>query len=422
MKGDSTKMKNKRASRKNHHIAAKLLCLLIALVLWIYVMDSENPDWEETFEDVPITLVNTDDIEIDNGLTIYSGYSNTVDITVRGRKNEISDITADDFTVTADVKSIEAVGEYTLPVTVSLEKDAVIASQSVDSVTVLVDKKETVTLDIKTRYSDLIIESDYSLGEPDVSVDSITVTGPSRYLSDIDYAEIAIPDLGRVTSSLTVYAKVNLIDKDGGIVTNPFVTMTHTEVSVTVPVYAYKEVPLSVQYKYGYFNSENSFVTMSAESVYVKGDAALVNALDSITVTTIDEKKVDDDETISVKLVMPDGVENLSGIEFVDVTVSNIGTTTRQMMLPIDYLVVENPNGAIYSIDDNFISVILRGSDAELYELPYLSVTPKLDLSLYDESTVGTVTVPITIEINSEYIIYELGEYSVEVVFGENAE
>lgn len=415
-------MKNKIETRKNHHIAAKLVCLLIAIVLWIYVMDSENPDWEETFENIPITLINTDDIEIDNGLTIYSGYSNTINITVRGRKNEISGITAEDFNVTADVKSIKSVGEYTLPVAVTIDKDAAIVSRSVESVTVLVDKKETRTLDVKTKYGELIIESEYSLGDPELSVETITVTGPSRYLSDIDYAEATIPDLGRVTSSLTVYANVKLIDKDGSVVTNPFVSTTHTEISVKVPVYAYKEVPLSVKYKYGYFNDENSSVTLSQNSVYVKGDAALVTSLDTIVVTTIDEKKVDDDETISVKLTMPDGIENLSGVEFVDVTVSNIGTTTRKMMLPIDYLEVENPNNAVYSIDDKFISVILRGANAELYELPYLSVTPKLDLSLYDESTSGTVTVPVTIEINSENIIYEIGTYSLEVKFGEKKE
>lgn len=415
-------MKNKTETRKNHHIAAKLVCLLIAIVLWIYVMDSENPDWEETFENIPITLINTDDIEIDNGLTIYSGYSNTINITVRGRKNEISGITAEDFNVTADVKSIKSVGEYTLPVVITIDKDAAIVSRSVESVTVLVDKKETRTLDVKTKYGELIIESEYSLGDPELSVETITVTGPSRYLSDIDYAEATIPDLGRVTSSLTVYANVKLIDKDGSVVTNPFVSTTHTEISVKVPVYAYKEVPLSVKYKYGYFNDENSSVTLSQNSVYVKGDAALVTSLDTIVVTTIDEKKVDDDETISVKLTMPDGIENLSGVEFVDVTVSNIGTTTRKMMLPIDYLEVENPNNAVYSIDDKFISVILRGANAELYELPYLSVTPKLDLSLYDESTSGTVTVPVTIEINSENIIYEIGTYSLEVKFGEKKE
>ncbi len=415
-------MKEQRANLKKHNIVAKILCLLLALILWIYVMDSENPDWEETFEDVPVALVNTDDIEIDNGLTIYSGYSNTVDITVRGRKNDVSGLTADDIKVTADVKEIDSVGEYTLPIIITLEKDAEIVSQSVTDVTVLVDKKETRTLDIKTRYSDLVIGTDYALGDPDVSVDTITVTGPSRYLADIDYAEVTIPDLGRVTSSLTVYADVNLIDKDGGVVTNPFVTKTHTEVKVTIPVYAYKEVPLSVQYKYGYFNSENSSVTMSVSSVYVKGDAAVINALDTIIVTTIDEKKLDDDETMSVKLIMPEGVENLSEVEFVDITVSNIGTTTRQMMLPIDYLDIVNPNGVDYEINDKYITVILRGDSSELYALPYLSVTPKLDLSSYDGSTVGTVAVPVTIEINSEYIIYELGEYSLDVVFGAPAE
>ncbi len=417
-------MKKKTETRKNYHIAAKLVCLLIAIVLWIYVMDSENPDWEETFSGIPITLINTDDIEIDNGLTIYSGYSNTIDITVRGRKNEISQITAEDFTVTADVKSIESVGEYTLAVDVSTDKDATIVYRSVESVTVLVDKKETRTLEVKTKYGELIIESEYSLGDPELSIETITVTGPSRYLSDIDYAEAVIPDLGRVTSSLTVYANINLIDKDGSVVTNPYVSATNTEVSVKIPVYAYKEVPLSVNCKYGYFNNENSSITLSVNSVYVKGDAALVSDLDTIVVTTIDEKKVDDDETITVKLTMPDGIENLSGVEFVDVTVANIGTMTRQFMIQTENIEIENPNGAIYTIDDKYLSVILRGSTKELYnnELQRSNIVARIDLSVYDESTVGTITVPVAIEINSEYIIYEVGTYSIEVEFGAKAE
>ncbi len=411
-------MNKKTVSLKGHNAVAKIVCLLLALVLWIYVMDAENPDWEETFEDIPVSLINTDEIEIDSGLTIYSGYSNTVDITVRGRKNALSELTADDFAVTADVQSISSVGEYTLPVDIKLEKDVEIVSQSASEVTVLVDKKETVTLDVKTKFNDLILESGYSIGDPEVSVDSITVTGPSRYLTDIQYAEVSIPDLGRVTSSLTVYANVNLIDKDGGVVTNPFVTMTHTELSVTVPVFARKEVPLAVDYKYGYFNENNCSVVMSAASVYVKGDAAAVNALDKIIVTTIDEKKVKDGETVTVKLAMLEGIENLSNLEFVDVTVSHLNTTTRQMMLTTDMLKVENPNGVLYEIDDNYIPIILRGPNTELYSLSYTNVVPKIDFSQYDSSTKGTIAVPITVTVNSEYIIYEVGEYYIEVEFG----
>ncbi len=400
-------------------IIPKAVCVLLALILWLYVMDTVNPDWEETFEDVPITLINTEEIEIDSGLTIYKGYSNTVDITVRGRKTEIEKYSANDFIVTADVISITEAKEYLLPITVDVPGELELIAQSVTEVDVFADKKESVPVPVKTKFTDLIIGSSYSLGEPTVSVSTITVTGPSRYLTDIEYAEVTIPDLGRVSGSLTVYANVNLIDSDGAVVTSPFVSMSQTEISVTIPVYAYKDVPLSVAYKYGYFNDENVAVSLSEQSVYVKGDAAIVDALESIVVTTIDEKKVDDNESFSVAVLMPDGIENLSGTDFVDVTVTHIGTTTRMMMLPVDYLVINNPNNVDYVVKDKYIAVTLRGENAALYSLAYLSVVPHIDLTSYTEEQSGIFTVPVKIEIaSSQGGIYELGEYSVEVELG----
>lgn len=415
---NSNETKNNK-KRRVPAIIPKAVCVLLALILWLYVMDTVNPDWEQTFEDVPITLVSTEEIEIDNGLTIYKGYSNTVDITVRGRKTEIAQYSVDDFTVTADVISITEAGEYTLPITVEVPGELELITQSVAEVDVFVDKKASVTVPVKTKFTDLIISSEYSLGDPTVSVSSITATGPSRYLTDIEYAEVSIPDLGRVSGSLTVYANVNLIDKDGAVVTSPFVSMSQTEVSVTIPVFAYKDVPLSVAYKYGYLNDTNSSVSLSEQTVYVKGDAAIVDALESIVVTTIDEKKVDDNETFSVAVIMPDGIENLSGTDFVDVTITHIGTTTRMMMLPADYLVINNPNGVNYVVKDKYIAVTLRGENSALYSLAYLSVVPHIDLSSYSTEQSGTFTVPVKIEISSSNGgIYELGEYSIEIELG----
>ncbi len=403
---------------KRYDLVPKIICVIFALFLWIYVMDTENPNWEETFENVPVSLINTDELEIDNGLTIYNGYSTTVDITVRGRRNEVMNITADDFTVTADVIEITEPGAYTLPITVKAPGDIEVVSKSQTSVIVNVDKKETIVVPVKAKYNELILTEFYSLGDADVSVDEITVTGPSRYLANIEYAQVSLPDLGRVTSSLTVYASVTLIDNEGGEVTNPFVSMSRTEVSVTIPVYKESDIPLKVAYKYGYYNSENSVVTLSVDSVHVKGDAAVVDSLDAIVITTIDEKKYDDGETITVPIIMPSGVENRSGEEFVNVTVSGIGVTTRMMMLPIDYLRIQNPNGVTYFIDDNYIAVTLRGEISHLYNLAYTSIVPKLDLTSYTTEHSGTFVVPVTFEIDSPEIIYELGEYSLEVVIG----
>lgn len=404
-----------RSEKKSHNIVPKLTCLLLAFILWLYVMDTENPDWEETYKSIPVSLINTDEIEIDNGLTIYSGYMNSVDITLRGRKTEISDVEADDISITADVIEIKEAGEYTLPIYVSVSGDVEVVYQSKETITVFVDKKETITVPVKTKYTDLVLSSEYSLGEPALSVETIKVTGPSRYLEDIDHAQLTVPELGRVTGSLTVYGDISLIDKDGGEVSNPYVTMTQTEASVTIPVYAKKEVPLRVAYKFGYFNEENSSVTLSTESIYVKGDAALISALESITVATIDEKSVEDDETITVPLVMPEGVENLSGEEFVDITIANVGTTTRMMMISTEFIKIQNPNDVQYSVKDNYVSVILRGTSDALYSLSYSSVNLKLDLSSYTTEHTGVFTVPISVEITSDKNIYELGDYSIEI-------
>ena len=42
------------------NLAAKILCFLVALVLWGYVMNEQNPSIEGTFT-VPLTITNAPD-------------------------------------------------------------------------------------------------------------------------------------------------------------------------------------------------------------------------------------------------------------------------------------------------------------------------------------------------------------------------
>lgn len=409
---------------KHHDFIAKIICLLLALVLWIYVMEVENPDWEETIEGVPVNLINTDEIEIDHNLTIYGGYSNTVDITLRGRRNQISGITADDITATADVSEIEKAGEYTLPISVSLPRDAKIVESSVETVTVLVDKREQTTVDVVPRYSGLIIEDGYILGDPILSVSTVTVTGPSRYLSAIDHAEVALPDLGRVTSSLQAYGDVTLIDSDGGVVSNPFVTVSNSVVNVQIPVYAFKAVPLKVDFLYGFFNDDNTTITLDHDMINVRGDAEVISGLDSIVVATIDEKLYSKEDTsIKVKLALPDGVENTDGIDEVSISIKHLGTETRSIVLPIGEENVINPNGVQFTLQVSSLLLTLRGDPGELYQVSAANVTPEIDLSVYTTDQSGRFSIPVTLKFTATETVYEIGQYSVDVILnGETAE
>lgn len=406
---------------KNRDIAAKIVCLLFALILWIYVMDVENPEWEAVVEGVPVELINTDEIMLDHDLTIYGGYSDTVDITLRGRKNQISGITAEDIKARVDVSEISEAGEYPLPIKVNVPSDAEIVTSSIDTVTVLVDRRDRITLDVKPRYSKLQIDQTYTLGDPILSVASVTVTGPSRYLSNIDHAEALIPELGQITGSTTVYSSISLIDRDGATVTNPYVSVSNSEVIINIPVYAKKTVPITVSYKWGRYNDENVEVTLDRETLAVRGEASVIDKLDSIVLTPIDEKSIFEDEMSYDEIIeLPEGVENLEGIEKVTVTVKNKRTMTRTLIIPTNAINVNNPEGVLYTFSQDSLTITLRGDPSELYLVSYENVTATIDLAAYKTDQSVTAKIPVTFEFNSTSTVYELGEYSVDVTIGGN--
>ena len=88
------------------NVAVKILCVFAAFCLWIYVMTVESPEYEQTFGNVTVELINTDSLVSDSGLMLYSGYGNMVGVTVSGKKSIVSKLSDSDIVVTADVGKI----------------------------------------------------------------------------------------------------------------------------------------------------------------------------------------------------------------------------------------------------------------------------------------------------------------------------
>ena len=109
-------MKNKEFStRRPQHIVAKIVCLLLAVVLWLYVMYAEAPTYEETFEDVIVTVKATEGSpwQIDDP---------RLSIRVRGTKMELSTYSSEDIVAYIlpsdhpDSEPLDTLGFYDFPV------------------------------------------------------------------------------------------------------------------------------------------------------------------------------------------------------------------------------------------------------------------------------------------------------------------
>jgi YbbR domain-containing protein len=315
------------------------------------------------------------------------------------------------ITANADVGDIEIAGRYTRPITVSLPDGVTLTDKSVTSISVYMDNTMTKTVPVKASIKSYMIDNGYELGSATPNITEIKVDGPSAVLDKITAAQVSL-ELGHITNSVTVTDTLSLVDTDGNIVTNPYVKMQTTDVEVTVPVYITKEIPLEVGYKYGYFNDNTVKVTISPQSLRIKGDPVLLNSINRI-ILPLDEKKIITD-TVSQAISLPEGVINVYGTDTAKIYIKHIGTGIKDIVVN-DFSVI-NPNGLAYELLDDFITVKVRGPSAYL---PYISdsdIKATLDLSGFSNVS-GTTSVAVTIEMGGIYkdSVYEIGEYITTV-------
>lgn len=89
-------------------LVIKIVSILTAILIWFVVLDSENPFEERTLA-VPLTS-NVDVLQSNNFQVVGTQIPSSVDVKIKGRREKISSVTANDFKVTIDFSEVTASG------------------------------------------------------------------------------------------------------------------------------------------------------------------------------------------------------------------------------------------------------------------------------------------------------------------------
>lgn len=54
-------------------VTARIFCVLAAIVLWLYVMSIDSPDWEQTFTGVLVNIENETQLVDNYNMSVISG-------------------------------------------------------------------------------------------------------------------------------------------------------------------------------------------------------------------------------------------------------------------------------------------------------------------------------------------------------------
>lgn len=396
-------------------IAARILCALAAVMLWLYVTSIDSPDHERTFTGVLVSIENEAQLLDRESMSVISGYDNTVSVTVRGKKSDIDKYASSDISAFVDLSGITASGRHALEVVAAPPAGLTAIEVTPNTVSVYTDQvaSKMVPVDVNLHYT---MESTYGLGVPEKNIEQVKVTGPAGVLETIAFARAEL-ELGHVTSSMTQRVPLTLIGDDGNPVTNPYIRSDATDVLVNIPVYMYKDIPVTVDFKYGYLNESNAKVTIEPSTLTVRGDPKVLANFNTYQALVIDETKITGDYSQVARLTLPEGVTNVDRIENVTVSLAHVGTETRTLSMISSRINVEVPEEKGYEFLESVFTFTIRGPEDIVGNFRQSHMSATVDLSAYRD-VVGIVTVPVTVTpLSSSYAdrVYAVGTYHIQV-------
>ncbi|MBQ7170998.1 MAG: hypothetical protein IJR89_01835 [Clostridia bacterium] len=390
------------------NVVAFVVCLVIAVSAWLYVMQTESPEYEETFTRVAVEIENASRLSQTNSLSVIGGWNAEVEVKVKGKKSDIVKYTAEDLFASVDVGSITSSGVHALDVSVRLPDRLSFVSCYPSSIQVEVDYVETKTVRVEPKIVSASYGTERELGDPVASPAEITVSGPSAVLETVASARVSL-SLGELTGSVVAVDTVTLVDAEGEPVENPYLTLSSGSVSVTVPVYEKKTVPLKVDYKYGYFNNLYCRVTIEPASVTLKGERSALDAVDYILLDTLDEKQITSDITRSIAISVPKKTTLVDDVTSATVTVENINTSQKTVTVT-DIKKI----GSGYELVTKELPILLRGPATVMEKIEAKDVTVTVDLTKLTGTGDSEIRVEANVTVASSFV-YELGTYYVNV-------
>ena len=159
----------------------KILSVIFAFILWLVVVNIDDPDVKGIISGIPITIINEEKITEQNQI-YYIEYplNQTGSVMVSGARSIVDKLKPSDIKATVDFSDISSVGavtiNYTLPDGVSLVTKRVemmrIATEAV--------KSDTFDVSITTKGS---TADGYLLGDSKVSPNRVRITAPESILN-----------------------------------------------------------------------------------------------------------------------------------------------------------------------------------------------------------------------------------------------
>ena len=268
-----------------NNLDLKILALLFSVILWLIVVNIDDPVKTVQFSGVEVQIMNAEELEAQG--KVYDILDNTgeITVTVKGRRSIVEDIAKENISAVADMKDLTSMDTLSIEVTsnkyanelddIKSDKDNVrLSSEDLKKVQKVIEVKVTGEPD-----------DGYITGALTTTMNQIYLEGPESLINKISYAQAQI-NVDGVKSNVSSSVPIKLYDALGKEINDERISMNIDTVSVNQEILMTKEVP--VEYRIGGKPAEGYALTGVVESdvqtVLIAGRKSVLDEVESIVI------------------------------------------------------------------------------------------------------------------------------------------
>lgn len=342
------------------NLGLKIISILAAFILWLVVVNVDDPIISKTYTGVPVEILNGEVLSEQGKCYEVLSDSATINVVVTAHRSILDGMSRDYIKATADLKQLTTLD------TVPIEVRSTRFSDRIDSVTTrdssvklkiekLVKKEVTVAI----GYEGTPAEG-YILSGVDNPLASVVVSGPESVVSQVSKV-MAAADITGVNRDLTVTEPLYPYNSENELVDDDRVTLSRTVTEINYIIYATKTIPISSGFSgtpaTGY--GTTGTVITEPSSVVIAGKGENYDDMEVVYVSpdniSVDGASSDVQTEVNISDYLPTGVI-FADPEFdpnVKVTIGIAQNQRKVIDVPLSNITVENiPEGYAVNIVD----------------------------------------------------------------------
>ena len=420
------KVKEKRTSLLASDLGLRIVAIIIAVIIWLFLSITEYPTIIKTITNVPVVFSMDGTAAAEKGLQALGYKDISVDVEIKGMNYEIGSYSANDLVAEVDLSNVTKEGTYQLDINVKSthSSDTVsVVSVSPDTVPVNFVHIGTDVFEVTASAPNVSAEQGMMLRSPVVSPATVTVEGAESELSKIKRVEAYVENTSVLSEAASMTTeKVLFYDEAGAVLDGSNYTLVDSKsFEVAFDVYKKKTVNLTVGFKdvpTG-FNTATVPYALSETSVNVitpKLDdvSEQTISLGMVSLSDIDEGKT---FTFNVDQKLQSGEINQSGVDTVTMTFDfqSRNYIKKEFIIPSSSIKLLNiPSGKNINIETKQIpSVIFFGPESEIENLKLSNISAVVDLA--DITSTGTVNHAVSIYASSSDSVWCIGTHEIQI-------